>query len=214
MKILERLLVASIAALPGPVTAQEATRAELPRVKVGDNWTYQRNDLVTRDKGGRSSVTVESVDADKIVVRLLKSTATYTREWNQTSTTQGGQETYRATPAFAKYRFPLEVGKQWESRFKTQSGGGVTGHDWRFTVKVEAVEKVTVPAGTFEAFRLRLDGWYTCNLGCNWSSRRRETFWYAPAVNYEIKREVEAVAQGTGYWDVQRYELVSFTPGE
>lgn len=57
---------------------------------------------------------------------------------------------------------PLEyaVGKHWTTRFITTFPDGGTG-DANFTLKVATRENITVPAGTFNAFRIEGSGIYT-----------------------------------------------------
>jgi hypothetical protein len=51
------------------------------------------------------------------------------------------------------YIYPLSVGKQWETRHKVKYANG-TVNDMLYACKVEAREKVTVPAGTFDTLRI------------------------------------------------------------
>lgn len=98
------------------------------------------------------------------------------------------------------YQWPLQVGKVWTSQHTmTVHASGRTmplSFDW----KVEAWEDVTVPAGTFKAYRLR----WSNNLG------ETDTRWISPAAGLDIiKRRVERTAahpQGAG---VLEGELVS-----
>jgi hypothetical protein len=54
---------------------------------------------------------------------------------------------------------PLEfaVGRRWSTRFETTFANGFKGMT-EFECKVAAREAVTVPAGTFEAFRVEITG--------------------------------------------------------
>ena len=70
--------------------------------------------------------------------------------------------------------FPLYVGKRYNVRYDfTNHGNGFTQRSFPTSVVVQAIETVTVPAGTFEALRLR-------RSGANFTSR----IWYAPEIGF------------------------------
>jgi hypothetical protein len=100
------------------------------------------------------------------------------------------------------YAWPLTVGKAWRSvnTVTVHATGQKTPVTTDF--KVSAFEKVTVPAGTFNAYRIE---WVS-------SQGERETRWVAPADGIAtVKRHVERVAshpQGPGVLDA---ELLSRT---
>lgn len=82
------------------------------------------------------------------------------------------------------YRFPLEVGKAWSQDHTTTVA---TGQKFAFTAnwKVEAYEDVTVPAGTFKAWRIS----YSDTTG------ESMTLWSAPdKLGVFIKRNQERSA--------------------
>ncbi len=95
------------------------------------------------------------------------------------------------------YRWPLEVGKAWTSSHEVTNF--VNGTKQKVTIqwKVVSQEDVTVPAGTFKAWKLQ----WTDNLG------EAETRWTAPADGLAtIKRHVERPAshpQGAGVLDAE-----------
>jgi len=196
--------------LVGSASCQTLVRADRPDIKVGDTWVYQGADLATGEKRQPVTSTVESVLDDRMVFQTGEQSETYTRELNMMEIRRGNSPTFSANPFWARYQFPLEVGKQWEGKFDTVSRGGERGYRWQWKVKVEGVESITVPAGTFEAIKLRLDGFYTCSRGCDWSGRRTETIWYAPVVKRHVKTEFEETSGR--YRDSQRFELLSFKP--
>lgn len=75
--------------------------------------------------------------------------------------------------------FPLAVG---ETRTFTQSTGTKKGSQtYTNTVSVEAAEEITVPAGTFKAFRIRVNK----KNDTGWSGVYQ--MWYAPEVGYFVR---------------------------
>ena len=95
------------------------------------------------------------------------------------------------------YAWPLTVGKTWRSvnTVTVQATGQKTPVTTDF--KVAAFEKITVPAGTFNAYRLE---WVN-------SQGESETRWVAPSEGIPtVKRHVERVAshpQGPGVLDAE-----------
>ena len=105
--------------------------------------------------------------------------------------------------------FPLEIGKQW--RFDSEWVFKVTGSKGSSTVDVQVVghEKVSVPAGDFEAFKLMSKG-NVRGLSAKNSVIEAEvsaTYWYAPAARAIVK----SISRNP-YIGVTTVELVKFHP--
>ena len=98
-------------------------------------------------------------------------------------------------PHDGSLEFPIYIGKSWQHHYTKTIGNDVAQRSkW---VEVAAYEKITVPAGTFWAFRIEMTDQ---RLGR--TLPLYETHWYAPAVKFYIKgysRELN--------WE---YELVNF----
>jgi hypothetical protein len=85
--------------------------------------------------------------------------------------------------------FPLAVGKRWQYEtdwvFKPKGSNGKATID----VVVIAYERVTVPAGEFDAFKLTsretLAG--TSPIGSEYAGETTRTYWYAPAARAIVK---------------------------
>ena len=103
------------------------------------------------------------------------------------------------------YPADLFVGKKWSTRFKQTRPNGVT-YTFQYDLKVVGKEKVTVPAGTFEAYRIEARG-FNIELG----ARLERNIWVAPGINADIVHEIK-VRLRNGNWDQNdRQELVSYT---
>ena len=76
-------------------------------------------------------------------------------------------------PYFVLAEWPLVVGKRWPNRYRHHDYvAGRRFEDVQYDGKVEALEDVKTPAGTFKAFRIHLGGissntilWYSSDLG-------------------------------------------------
>jgi hypothetical protein len=190
-------------------------RAELPELHIGDTWVYQSSDVRTGDKRNPSTHRLISVTPDTIVLQAGATTRTYTREFNLTDVKRGDIVTETYSPAWQYYSFPLEVGKQWSSDFTSVTRERKRRTRFQWTARVEAIEKITVPAGTFDTFKIRYTGNYQTSDGASsWTGQRIETIWYAPAVKRHVKSEFD-IRSFTYYvyHDQRRVELLSFRPG-
>jgi hypothetical protein len=159
-----------------------AQKAERPGVKVGDEWRF--------------------------VVYYTEPSAQPNRTWTITAVTPAGiraienGEPLELTPELnvresprtkesnpQALSFPLEVGKQWryssEWLFKAKGSKGTIRNE----VAVVGHESVTVPAGTFEAFKLVAKGWLggTSPINSQYNAEMTTTYWYAPAARAIVK---------------------------
>jgi hypothetical protein len=77
----------------------------------------------------------------------------------------------------AGWALPIGVGSSWKGprKMTNMASGKTLDYEWSCTVP--AYEKVTVPAGTFDAFRVE----------CTSSADSQDTFWVSPAVHPFLK---------------------------
>jgi len=122
-----------------------------------------------------------------------------------------GHTSFEFTPV-PKLDWPLRVGSQGATigRFTPRYGGP---YDAELRWAVEAYEDVTVPAGTFKAFRImhRIVPRLATNFARqSWQSVTPSTltltYWYAPEVRQFVKADGDS-------W-VVRFDLVAVDPGE
>ena len=91
------------------------------------------------------------------------------------------------SPADVRYHWPLWVGKTWSCRFVDRVRGG-QALTMQADYHVEGLDRVEVPAGTFEALRvvrrLRL-----AEPGAeNRFLTRTQVAWYAPELGIEVRQ--------------------------
>ncbi len=95
-----------------------------------------------------------------------------------------GEPTRVLSPVDVRYHWPLWVGKRWECGFVDRARGG-QALPMRASYVVEGLDRVTVPAGAFDALRivrtLRLD------LDGDWLTRT-QVLWYAPVEGLEVRQ--------------------------
>ena len=102
------------------------------------------------------------------------------------------------------YPAELYVGKKWISIFKQARPGGIT-YTYNYTLKVVARETVTVPAGTFETFKIEARGF---NMQLN--ARLERNIWVAPGISGDIAHETLVRLRSGAIEQNDRQELVAF----
>lgn len=85
------------------------------------------------------------------------------------------------------YISEYSLGKRWSARYQRKLPDG-RAFDVQFDFKVAGKEKVTVPAGTFEAFRIEGEGWTQANNNSG-SIQLQARYWIAPGVRRAIAWE-------------------------
>lgn len=97
------------------------------------------------------------------------------------------------------WEYPLSVGKSWTTRHRMTQLATGNKMEYDFACKVLDFEKVTVRAGTFDAFR----------INCKTSTGSDDTFWTSPGVGPFIKTRLERTASSPQGAGTQEAELVS-----
>lgn len=106
-------------------------------------------------------------------------------DWNELS--EHGQEyvgDLKFVPFAATYQFPLEPGKKWRARFKGECGV-MCSFEVDSESEVRGWERITVPAGTFDA--LRIDSRDNFKHAFGMSSVGTGSIWLAPEVKRPVK---------------------------
>lgn len=173
------VIAALLLALVAPAAAQSATQPEL---RPGDQWSFAAFYTVPSTTPNRlwriTGISPAGIEGTENGEPLL-----LTHDLNVMDSPRVRESNPRLLS------FPLVVGKRWEYEsnweFKPK---GSKGH-YRVTVVVVAYEKVSVPAGEFEAFKLlareALSG--TSPIGTAYSGEATRTYWYAPSARAVVK---------------------------
>ncbi|MCB1959736.1 MAG: hypothetical protein KDE68_04295 [Rhodocyclaceae bacterium] len=179
-------------AIAMPAFSQVAELPEAASFSEGERWEWRRVDSRTKveiSKPWRQVVTEageikfqfasgETMSLSTVFVYLYPTSKKPWREW------------------------PLQVGAEWEFEADWTRADGVSGNT-RQDVEVIAYEEVSVPAGTFMAFKIEHKGWYRNSRGG--SGKQLDTYWYVPALKADVKRIRN---DGYNHWE---QELVSYT---
>ncbi|MGD0230626.1 MAG: hypothetical protein ABSC19_09735 [Syntrophorhabdales bacterium] len=174
-----------------------AQNSDSPDVHKGDRWSWQHTNGLANEKDFTRIEDVVEISVNEIRTRVRvkgkpdSGISTYTREWNPVDVISA-----QYNPYLKELTFPLSVGKKWDgSADKMLFSNGKHGKFF-FKGEIVAFEKVTVPAGTFDAYRINvvLDATGTdedVNIG-----NTVETYWYAPSVKRYVKLEATVKRDG------------------
>ena len=226
-------VIAMISACAGPevsVTASPAPAADSPQMRVGDRWVYRVREGYRVKQDFEETHTVTAVGADGITVRVVVTGAGTTVErvekWLDPGRVAQGTlfdiETRRFREPLQRYRFPLRSGASW-SQF-VDNYNEMTMREGRINryVHVGGHERVTTPAGTYDAIRLNVVMHLDDGEFWRWPTDCTYTVWYAPAVKAAVRevRRADYLEKGSGKDAAARLpsqnaliELVSFTAG-
>jgi hypothetical protein len=180
-------------------------KVEAPMIQKGDSWTYNSIDGWKNEKQFTVVIVVTDV-----------TDAGFTQETKRTDNGQGtvahrdknlnllgrevGNRKFFATPFEPHLSFPLEVGKTWEQEVTFTRNFDDRKVVASLKAKVLGWERISVPAGTFDALKIVINGPYNGSWsdpsGGRWSGQRSEMIWYSP--------EAKAIVKST-YEDADRY---------
>lgn len=181
---------------PTPISA--GTRRVGP-YRVGDRFVYREVDSLTGTGKRRLVWVVTKVTDDEVNFNRGK------RVTDLLGNVLLSPDGRRRTP-YQHLVSEYWVGKTWSTRFDVTLPDGVQRHAY-YDVRVAAKETITVPAGTFDAFRIEAKG--RNSVGANLSV----TLWVAPEkVNGFIVHERAYRNRGGQVVERGRIELVAFEP--
>ena len=194
--VVSNVLAIAIAAvaLAQPAHGQQATAkttpaaapaAVRPQISVWESWDYSFHDSRNSRTDCSYALTVTAVTGDTISVDMqnprhcnigaLAESTVYDKDFNLM---------YAGMTAYRTNAFPLAVGKTWNQQFAYNTEANTPVHN-DVTAKVVATEKVTVPAGIFDAYKVVVERKYQSQYV---SGTITETRWYAPQAKNYVRR--------------------------
>jgi hypothetical protein len=195
------LLISIAIGVSAGVHAQQA--AEKPKLSIGDRWEFTQS-AADGKKTPWSREVVEIPSGGQLRVRLGGgSIADYDDAMNFMP--EGKAEYLRLL-----VKYPLKVGDEWT--FSRKFANPSVGEQGK--AKVVAFEPLTVPAGTFQCFRVEADASLTNKA---YKENRTWVRWYCPDVKWIAKEvlETRTTSRESGSSStVETSELVKFTPGK
>ena len=194
------VVAAFLAAGTGPAHAA-GEKAEAPLIKVGDRWKNEQKDKRTGNKESETTRTVTAVSAGMVEGTENDGTFKMTTDLNPLESTTVA--VVSGEPKFLS--FPLEVGKKWSFKYNFANKTNQSKGRSQLDAEVVAYEKVTVPAGSFDAFRIEAKGFWNNDTSRN-NGRSKSVYWYAPAAKSVVRTEYE---DGYNNWvrDLVEFQL-------
>jgi len=160
----------------GKAIAQES--AARPVWRAGDKWVHAWT--AGAEKGIKTSEArglreVMGVQYQVVRMEPLDVYFTVDLQWTWVASVAESRVTARAVPPLPWFTWPLEVGRRWEYQGILEDQQHKDS--LRDSYKVVSVESVTVPAGTFRAFKIVREA----------NGSIMDEYWYAPDVRWYVK---------------------------
>ena len=195
-------------AAPGP--EKKIQRIDAPRLTVGDSWTYQRIDLLSGSMTRKYTVSLSEIGPN--TWRFGTNYVT-DKSWNVLRETADGKPV-TWTPKRPNYDFPLEIGKTWTAVAVRDAPDREAVHTYTF--RVVRQERVIVPAGIFDTFRIEGTNRYKARKkqdGSTGEGGGVHRYWYSPTVARFVAYEYEETNWKGVVHKKDRIELVSHKRG-
>ena len=200
-----------------------------PQYRVGDKWVYHIVDGYRAKIVWDETHEVTAIGADGVTVKVIAKGPTIDVErvekWPSPGVVLQGSayedETNRFDPPLVRYKFPLSTGETWNQRvIDLEKPPAPYGGISRSTT-VGGYEKITTPAGTFDAIRMRLFMQMDDETFWRYPTQCNYLIWYAPAIGALVREQKESQWRDKGGQDASGYhpgqnatiELVSYTRG-
>lgn len=190
--------VAAPQLLPSSANPYSAGRYPLARhYTVGDRATYRQSDLLTGIEQRVYTLRVTGVSPEDDRVEINDGLGILDSMGN---TIKQGKKSFDVPRQFAPAE--LQVGRKWTAAFVVTTQGRTASVN--FNVSIARREKLSVPAGSFDAFKIEATGWNATR-----GSQLEVTLWLVPGVNFPIKHESLMRSRNGGLRETERHELVA-----
>jgi len=168
-------------------SASALGRTASPTLSPGDRWIYRRVDIST---GESRSATFEIAAIEGREVRMVNGDR-WDTDW---ALLRDVGERLSFEPRAVRMVWPMFKGA--EARLEYRVIGSQRYPDWSVsgTAKVVGLERLTVPAGTFDTFKIETTGVYRQRRenGQSGAGTLRNVSWYSPEVKREVLRDIES----------------------
>ena len=177
---------------------------------TGDSWSYRVINRYNGEVRGNVQYRVDRIDADRVAIAVtgdsaalgMPRTEVYTADgqWLRHALINHDQPVeYEFAQTYPAYDFPLAAGKVWSSRVNAMRPASGRRASVRVDGEVLGSERVTVPAGAFDTFKIRRRIYAGDFDGPRSETNITETEWYAPALGRAVRLE-----RTSGYMDQGR----------
>ena len=178
-------LAAPTPAARPPVTPAKSAGGNRPA--VGDRWTYRFTDKIY---GKSETYTVQLTSAsneemaDEARIGKEHHAASFEAGLSLTDRKLGNLSIREISPYLLSYG-PLQEKPEWKKLF-------ILGGNHPFTATIAGLETVKVPAGTFDSYKVVIEGTQQHSYYAGSMRQYNVTAWYAPVAKRFIKMEIDA----------------------
>jgi hypothetical protein len=117
----------------------------------------------------------------------------YDMNLNWMGSSEDGKELESAEPCIRVFKWPLRIGKKWDSRYTLWNySQGTHVSTVKVAMDIRSYEEVTVPVGIFETLRIQAGG---------------ETVWYAPSIGWVVKEQIGAYGKDGWLLELAEYRI-------
>ncbi len=190
-------------------TSKDSNILFAPSPHVGDSYTYQTiysntpsyNNTVRRD--------IVEIDHDQIKMRNVNLKSGYTRfvTLDRNLGVKALSEGSTFEPALKYFNFPGIVGQSWEA-ISTENKPNYPVKVHKSSGSILSVEQMTVPAGTFTAWKIFINSVTSFNDKIEYGT---DISWYAPEVRRSVKSELESKDEYGQIIEKKTIELIAFS---
>jgi hypothetical protein len=174
-----------------------AGRYPLGRIfTIGDMAAFRQSDILTGFQKRMYKVRCTKVDYDEDRVEFNNG---FTITDLMGNVIKSGPVEFDTPVQWTPAEF--QIGKKWTAAFRRSQGDRTTNA--YYDMKITRRETITVPAGSFDTFRIEGSGWNMTN-----SAQLDVNLWMVPGLNFQIKREFVTRKKVGGYGQTERHELV------
>ena len=169
--------------------------------KVGDSYTYREIDLFTKIESRTVINRIAQITEDRMI---FGNGGLITDLLGNQIKVPNGSVFSGAQFFIAEYA----IGKKWSTRFKVNHPNGSTSEN-EIELKVVSREQITVPAGSFDAFKVEGEGWSRNSVTSgSWSLKPK--YWIAPGIRRPVAREEYRRHLSGKVSNNERYELTAY----
>ncbi len=195
-----------------------------PVFDVGDKWTYRfQNTGDRKDPYLYTNLAFKSEASSGWLYGESQNPQSNRKQfiWRYDYKRGGGKESFEfdpTKPTFAGKRFsnlqpndddiqfPLAVGKKYVVNENWTNG------NTKYDAEVEAFEKVKTEAGEFDAFRIKLSGWWQRTKEGNSSGKAEKTIYFSPVAKRIVKSDYLDRRSNGSAFNANVTELVKWEP--
>jgi hypothetical protein len=214
--ILSSLAVQPVGTTAGSKPLESAKPSNNFGFTVGDRWRFQTVDKFKQEVVRNWTRKVDSIQADN-TLSLNDGSVDWSANGDLIAARGANGYLRQYSPMLKWKPEVLQVGSTEDINTKLtwRDAGGENGlDDYKATLKVVSQERVKVPAGEFDSWKIEMAGYRTgknISKNISYNVRFKEVFWYVPALRSYVATEYEQRTSSGALDFFTRNELTSYS---